>query len=80
MLTFTAPWALAEAELNAPQGRYLRTSAAGPTDAHSWSAHRAAVCPATWPGAAGHWTVESLHGAIAPHSGGSASATGSGRR
>ncbi|MFD4906292.1 histone deacetylase [Kitasatospora purpeofusca] len=79
VLTFTAPWTLAEAELNAPRARYLRTIAAGLTDAHGWSTRRASVYLTTRPGAAGHWTVKSLHAALAPHSGGSASATGSGR-
>ncbi|MFE6751810.1 histone deacetylase [Kitasatospora purpeofusca] len=80
VLTLTAPWALPEAELNAPRARYLRTIAAGLAEAHGWSTRRAAVYLTTRPGAAGHWTVESLYAALAPHSGGSASATGSGRR
>ncbi|MFJ4096194.1 histone deacetylase [Kitasatospora sp. NPDC089913] len=79
VLTVTAPWRLAEAELNAPRARYLRAIAAGLTDAHGWSARRASVYLTTRPGAAGHWTVESLYAALAPHTGGSASATGSGR-
>ncbi|MFJ8431119.1 histone deacetylase [Kitasatospora sp. NPDC094019] len=80
VLTFTAPWALAEAELNAPRARYLRTVAAGLADAHGWSVRRTAVYLATRPGAAGHWTVESVSRALAPDTGVPDSATGSGLR
>lgn len=78
-LTPTARWAFAEAEPNAPRARHLRTIATGPAEEHGWSARRTAVRPTTRPGAADHRTVESLSSAPAPPTGGSASATGSGR-
>ncbi|MFB6893400.1 histone deacetylase [Kitasatospora sp. NPDC056327] len=70
VLTMTAPWSLAEAELNAPRVCYLRNLAAGLTDAHGWSPRRAAVYLSTRPGAAGHWTVDALLAALDPRTGG----------
>ncbi|MFC5664813.1 histone deacetylase [Kitasatospora misakiensis] len=70
VLTFTAPWALAEAELNAPRARYLRSIAAGLADAHGWSGRRTAAYLSTRPGAAGHWTVDALLAALASRTGG----------
>ncbi|MEV6979334.1 histone deacetylase [Kitasatospora sp. NPDC093806] len=60
VLTFTAPWRLAEAELNPPRVAYLRTLAAGLADAHGWSRRRAAAYLSSRPGAAGHWTAVGL--------------------
>ncbi|MER5353694.1 histone deacetylase [Kitasatospora sp. NPDC002551] len=70
VLTLTAPWALAEARLNAPRARYLRTIAAGLADAHGWSPRRAAAYLSTRPGAAGHWTVDALLAVLAGRTGG----------
>ncbi|MFE7558158.1 histone deacetylase [Kitasatospora sp. NPDC057500] len=69
VLTFTAPWTLAEATLNAPRARYLRNLAAGLADAHGWSARRTAAYLSTRPGAAGHWTVDALLAALTGRSG-----------
>ncbi|MFF2350510.1 histone deacetylase [Kitasatospora sp. NPDC058115] len=70
VVTFTAPWTLAEARLNAPRARYLRNLAAGLTDAHGWSPRRTAAYLSTRPGAAGHWTVDALLAALAGRTGG----------
>ncbi|MER7706771.1 hypothetical protein ABTX81_28225 [Kitasatospora sp. NPDC097605] len=70
VLTFTAPWTLAEAELNAPRARYLRNLASGLADAHGWSARRTAAYLSTRPGAAGHWTVDALLAALTGRTGG----------
>ncbi|MFI8461183.1 histone deacetylase [Kitasatospora sp. NPDC085464] len=56
LLTFTAPWGAAGAELNAPAAAYLRTLGAGLAESHAWGPWRTAGYLATRPGAAGHWT------------------------
>ncbi|MFF2950411.1 histone deacetylase [Kitasatospora sp. NPDC057965] len=65
VLTFTAPWSLAEAPLNPPRARYLRNLATGLAEAHGWSPRRTAAYLSTRPGAAGHWTVDALLTALA---------------
>ncbi|MFD9061449.1 histone deacetylase [Kitasatospora purpeofusca] len=60
LLTFTAPWHLAEAELNAPSAAYLANFATGLAEAHGWSLQRSAEYLASRPGAAGHWTPEAV--------------------
>ncbi|MBC3841032.1 histone deacetylase [Streptacidiphilus sp. 4-A2] len=60
LCTFTAPWALADAELSAPSAGYLRTIAGGLAEAHRWPPARCADYLATRPGAAGHWSTEDL--------------------
>ncbi|MFF4384466.1 histone deacetylase [Kitasatospora sp. NPDC001547] len=60
VLTFTAPWHLDAAELNAPTSSYLANFASGLREAHGWSLERSAHYLATRPGAAGHWTVKSI--------------------
>lgn len=57
VLTLTAPWSLAEAELTAPSGPYLRMLAAGLVEAYGWSRERAAAHLAGLPGARGGWTA-----------------------
>ncbi|MEU9043009.1 histone deacetylase [Kitasatospora sp. NPDC048343] len=56
LLTFTAPWGVAGAELAAPAAAYLRTLGAGLAESHTWGPWRTAGYLATRPGAQGHWT------------------------
>ncbi|WP_371498160.1 histone deacetylase [Kitasatospora sp. NBC_00374] len=56
VLTFTAPWRSAEAELNAPSAPYLRAVATGLREGHGWDADRAAAYLSSRPGAAGVWS------------------------
>ncbi|MFI9329479.1 histone deacetylase [Kitasatospora sp. NPDC052868] len=60
VLTFTAPWGLGGAELNAPSAGYLRVLAAGLGEAHGWGRRRVAGYLATRPGAAGHWSAAAV--------------------
>ncbi|MGW4381465.1 histone deacetylase [Kitasatospora sp. NPDC004531] len=60
VLTFTAPWPLADAELNPPAARYLANLAAGLAEAHHWTPARSAAYLATRPGATAHWTPEAV--------------------
>lgn len=60
VLTFTAPWDPAAAELSAPSAAYLRNLAAGLVEAHGWSLRQAAAYLSSRPGAAGHWTAAAL--------------------
>ncbi|MFJ1705451.1 histone deacetylase [Kitasatospora sp. NPDC088346] len=56
VLTFTAPWRSAEAELNAPSAPYLRAVATGLREGHGWDAERSAAYLSSRPGAAGVWS------------------------
>ncbi|MEV8568333.1 histone deacetylase [Streptomyces sp. NPDC051322] len=56
VFTFTAPWSLAEAELNAPSAAYLGNFATGLMEAHGWTPERSAEYLATRPGATGSRT------------------------
>ncbi|WP_245205895.1 histone deacetylase [Kitasatospora sp. RG8] len=60
VLTFTAPWGLPAAELNAPSVAYLRNLASGLVEAHGWSLGRAADYLSSRPGASGHWSPAAL--------------------
>jgi hypothetical protein len=63
MLTFTAPWRMADVEWNRPSDRYLRHLAAGLAEAHSWDVRRIAEYLAACPGVSGELTsaeVENL--------------------
>ena len=51
LLTFTAPWRIEEAALNAPSVAYLRHLAAGLAEAHGWSAERIVTYLSTRAGA-----------------------------
>ncbi|GAA1231342.1 hypothetical protein GCM10009665_22110 [Kitasatospora nipponensis] len=66
VLTFTAPWALADADLNAPSAGYLRTIATGLAEAHGWPPERCADYLAGRPGAAGQWTTRAVLAALRP--------------
>jgi hypothetical protein len=57
MLTFTAPWALADVPWTAPSAAYLEHLAAGLREAGRWDAATVARYLAARPGAAGHWTA-----------------------
>lgn len=56
VLTFTAPWRMAEVALRPPSAAYLRHLAAGLRASGAWSAGEIADHLAALPGAAGHWT------------------------
>ncbi|MFD4904165.1 hypothetical protein [Kitasatospora purpeofusca] len=60
LLTFTAPWRLTDAELNAPSAPYLANFARGLAEAHGWPLGRSAEYLATRPGAAGYWTAQAV--------------------
>jgi len=70
VLTFTAPWSLPDADLNAPSAAYLRNFASGLAEAHGWSLAQTADYLATRPGAAKHWTaaaaLDALHQTAQP--------------
>ncbi|WP_243407058.1 histone deacetylase [Frankia canadensis] len=55
VLTFTAPWAMADVAPNAPSTAYLAMLATGLREAHGWSPRRIAEYLATRPGATGTW-------------------------
>ncbi|MFG2330023.1 histone deacetylase [Streptomyces sp. NPDC048604] len=56
VLTFTAPWSLADVRTRPPSPAYLRHLAAGLDEAGAWDADEIARYLAGLPGAAGHWT------------------------
>lgn len=60
MLTFTAPWGMADVAWNKPSAPYLRQIASGLLEAGAWSAPRIAAYLAGRPGASGHWTEEEV--------------------
>ncbi|MFF7632299.1 histone deacetylase [Kitasatospora sp. NPDC008050] len=60
LLTFTAPWPLAEAPLAPPSARYLHHLAAGLREAHGWRTTEIAAYLSSRPGAAGHWSARRL--------------------
>ncbi|MFI6447310.1 histone deacetylase [Kitasatospora sp. NPDC050543] len=60
VLTFTAPWRSARADLNRPSPHYLRHCAAGLREAHGWDAARCARYLAGRPGALGAYPLRAL--------------------
>lgn len=64
VLTFTAPWNLSAADLNAPTINYLANFASGLHEAHGWSIERSANYLAARPGVVGHWTAKSILDAL----------------
>ncbi|MGW4808746.1 histone deacetylase [Kitasatospora sp. NPDC004272] len=66
VFTFTAPWSLADAELNAPSAAYLANFATGLAEAHGWSPEQAADYLATRPGATGRWSPAAVLNALRP--------------
>ncbi|MGW0182438.1 histone deacetylase [Nocardia sp. NPDC003345] len=65
VLTFTAPWDRRALPGNPPAPAYLRHIAIGLRAAHGWSLPRVSEYLAGRPGAAGHWTPETLAAALA---------------
>lgn len=57
LLTFTAPWHVADVETTAPSGAYLRMLAAGLVAGHGWSRLRTAAYLA---GLTGFWTADAI--------------------
>ncbi|GAB2709646.1 histone deacetylase [Kitasatospora kifunensis] len=60
LLTFTAPWHLAQAPLAPPSAPYLRHLAAGLRETHGWDTATIAAYLSTRPGAVGHWSAGRL--------------------
>lgn len=58
LLTFTAPWHLADVALNPPAGAYLRHLGAGLMETAAWGEAAVSAYLAARPGALGHWTAE----------------------
>ncbi|MGA4843671.1 histone deacetylase [Streptomyces sp. G45] len=58
LLTFTAPWSLADVPLNPPSAAYLSHLAAGLLEAGAWDEDAVAAYLAGCPGVAGHWPPE----------------------
>lgn len=55
MLTFTAPWSVADITPTSPSGPYLRMLGEGLRETHDWSAEQVANYLARRPGARGIW-------------------------
>lgn len=66
LLTFTAPWTVADVEGNPPSAPYLRHLTSGLMEAGRWEAAAVAGYLASRPGAAGHWTPEEVAALSAP--------------
>nr|WP_242666519.1 MULTISPECIES: histone deacetylase [Parafrankia] len=64
LLTFTAPWALADVALTAPSGAYLDMLAAGLGESHGWPPARIAAYLAGLPGARGVWQPDEIAGRL----------------
>jgi hypothetical protein len=60
VITFTAPWGMADVAWNKPSASYLGQIASGLLEAGAWSAPRIAAYLAGRPGAAGRWTEEEV--------------------
>lgn len=56
LLTFTAPWRMADVEWTVPSAAYVGVIAAGLREAGAWDDGRIAAYLASRPGAAGSWT------------------------
>ncbi|MGH3360226.1 MAG: histone deacetylase [Nocardioidaceae bacterium] len=65
MLTVSAPWTAATAELAAPTGDYLRTIGRGIAEAHGWDADRVGRYLAEAPGAADRWRADQIAALLA---------------
>ena len=64
MLTVSAPWTAATAELAAPTPDYLRTIGNGLAEAHGWEPDAVGSYLAAAPGAAGTWTPRQVAGLL----------------
>lgn len=66
VLTFTAPWQMADVEPSVPSGGYLTMLAAGIREAHGWPAAQIAAYLAARPGAAGYWAPSEIERLLTP--------------
>ncbi|MEX5708938.1 histone deacetylase [Parafrankia sp. FMc6] len=64
LLTFTAPWGLADVALTAPSGAYLDMLAAGLREGNGWPPARIAAYLAGLPGAHGVWQPDEIAGRL----------------
>lgn len=60
VLTFTAPWRMSDVEWTRPSAAYVRFLAAGLLSAGAWDLEAVASYVAACPGAAGHWSAQSV--------------------
>ncbi|MDX3364045.1 histone deacetylase [Streptomyces griseoaurantiacus] len=60
VLTFTAPWGMGDVPWNPPSAAYVRHVAAGLLSAGAWDVRTVASYVAGCPGAAGHWSRETV--------------------
>ncbi|MFG3281931.1 histone deacetylase [Streptomyces sp. NPDC048111] len=60
VLTFTAPWRMADVDWTAPSAAYLRHLAAGLLEAGAWDVHAVTAYLAACPGTAGLWTERAV--------------------
>ncbi|MFE4514196.1 histone deacetylase [Kitasatospora sp. NPDC056783] len=72
VLTFTAPWRRADAEVTRPSAAYLRNFASGLHEAHGWSTEETAEYLGARPGVAGAWTTEAIMDALSTETPGGA--------
>ncbi|WP_443071904.1 histone deacetylase [Streptomyces sp. NBC_01477] len=66
LLTFTAPWRVNDVEWTKPSATYLSLLASGLIETGSWAPDPVAEYLSTRPGAAGHWTVDTVRNLIRP--------------
>ncbi|MFD7323167.1 histone deacetylase [Streptomyces sp. NPDC059875] len=66
VLTFTAPWRMSDVPLREPSAPYVQHVAAGLSESGAWGPAEIAAYLATCPGAAGHWTAETVLALIEP--------------
>ena len=64
MATFSAPWAMADVDLNTPSLAYLATLAVGLSESHRLGVEDQAAYLAALPGAAPHWDPAGLAGVL----------------
>jgi hypothetical protein len=60
VLTFTAPWGMDDVQWVPPSAAYVRFLASGLLSAGAWDLEAVAAYVAACPGAAGHWSGESI--------------------
>ncbi|MFF8844840.1 histone deacetylase [Streptomyces sp. NPDC015127] len=65
VITFTAPWRVTDVVLRQPSAPYVQHLAAGLSESGAWGAQEIAAYLATCPGAAGHWTADTIAALIA---------------
>lgn len=65
LLTFTAPWRVADVLSTAPSAAYLRLLAAGLLEAGAWDTDAVAAYVASRPGARPHWSEQAVRDLLA---------------